>query len=460
MKAILRKKQRRNPMKISKILSVTLASFSAFTMSALTGFAYSGTQTGDTLTDGTFSYELRDGSYTIVGCNVDALVEEIPELRNGYAITAIDDKALSNCANIKTLTIPDTVTSIGDNAFAGCTSLKEIRLPKKIKNIGQGLFMGCTKLEKVEIPDSVNTIESYAFYNCSLLKEVSLPGELSIIEPMAFAECSSIENIDASQCSSYVFEDNFLMNSEKTSICRASAKLTGDIYIPDGVTRIEAGAFSVCAKIENLFIPSSVEYIGEDAFGYCVGLKSIDFSEGLQTIADIAFKNCQSLETVDFPTTLVEIGAGAFYSCPSLTRAIIPEGTQTIGEGAFVSCSQLKNVSIPKSVTSVGANAFGYTINSDGAYSLEKDFSLSVFSGSAGADYAKDSDVEYSYVDRNLKTTAFLIIAVGLLLTAVVFAVILMARSRKGTPASAKKAEKLAKEKEAEENYKKIIDNE
>ncbi len=447
-------------MKISKILSAVLASVSAFTMSALTGFAYSSNQGGEPLSDGTFSYELRDGSYTIIGCNMESSIEEIPELRNGYAITAIDDKAFTNCTRIKTLYIPDTVTSIGDNAFAGCTSLKEIRLPKKIKNIGQGLFMGCSKLEKVEIPDSVNTIESYAFYNCSLLKEVTLPGELSIIEPMAFSECSSIENIDASHCNSYVFVDGMLMTTDKTAITRASTQLAGDVYIPDGVTRIEAGAFSVCAKIENLFIPSSVEYIGEDAFGYCVGLKSIDFSEGLKTIADIAFKNCQSLETVDFPTTLVEIGAGAFYSCPSLTRAIISEGTQTIGEGAFVSCSQLKNVSVPKSVISVGANAFGYTINSEGAYSLEKDFSLSVFSGSAGADYAKDSDVEYSYVDRNLKATAFLIIAVGLLLTAVVFAVVLMARSRKGAPHSAKKAEKLSKEKEAEENYEKIIDNE
>lgn len=447
-------------MKISKLLSAALASVSVFTMSAMTGFAYSSNQGGEPLSDGTFSYELRDGSYTIIGCNMESSIEEIPELRNGYAITAIDDRAFTNCTRIKTLTIPDTITSIGDNVFAGCTSLKEIRLPEKIKNIGEGLFMGCTNLEKVVIPDSVNTIESYAFYNCSLLKEVTLPGELSIIEPMAFSECSSIENIDASKCSSYVFEDDMLFNSSKTGIFRASAKLTGDVYIPDGVTTIEAGAFSVCAGIENLFIPSSVEYIGDDAFGYCVSLKSIDFSEGLQTIAAVAFKNCTSLQTLDFPTTLTEIGDGAFYSCLSLTRAVIPEGTLSIGEGAFVSCPELKNVSIPKSVTSVGANAFGFDIDAEGNYSIEDDFSLSVFSGSAGADYAKDSDVEYSYVDRNLKSTAFLIIAAGLLLTAIVFAVVLMARSRKGAPHSAKKAEKLTKEKEAEENYEKIIDNE
>lgn len=446
-------------MKVSKILSAAVASLALLTSTPLNGFAYSSDQGGEALTDGTFSYELRDGSYTIIGCNVDALVEEIPELRNGYAITAIDERAFASCYNIKTLYIPDTVTAIGDNAFSGCTSLEEIRLPSKIKNISDGMFMGCTSLKKIEIPDAVNTINSYAFYNCSVLTDVVLPGELSTISPMAFSECSSIENIDASKCSSYVYEDGLLMNKSRTNIARASVKLMGDVYIPDGVTTIEAGSFSVCAGIERLFIPSSVEYIGDDAFGYCVSLKSIDFSEGLKTIAPIAFKNCTSLQTLDLPTTLTEIGDGAFYNCPTLSRVMIAENTQKIGEGAFVNCQSLPQLSIPKSVTSIGDNAFGYALNEDGTYTAMENFSLSVFSGSAGEKYAKKNDIERSYIDRNLKSIAFITVGIGLILAAIVFAIVLMARNRKGAPASAKKAEKLAKQKEAEENYEKIIDN-
>ncbi len=446
-------------MKINKLLSAVLASVSLFTMTATTASGVNVANGGEPLSDGIFEFELINGSYTIVGCNVDAIVEVIPELRNGYAVTAIGDRAFSSCANIERLEIPDTITSIGANAFGGCISLEEIRLPQKIKTISEGMFMGCTSLEKVDIPDSVNTIESYAFYNCSLLTDVTLPGELSSIKPMAFSECSSIENIDASKCSSYVFEDGMLFNSSKKNIVRASAKLTGDVYIPDGVTTIDPGAFSVCAGIENLYLPSSVSYIGDDAFGYCVSLKKIDFSTGLETIADIAFKNCTSLETLDFPTTLKTIGEGAFFSCTALSRAIIPEGTTEIGTGAFVACPSLKNVSIPKSVTTLGDNAFGYKLDAQGAYMIQDDFSLSVFSGSAGADYAKKNDLEFSYVDKNIKSTAFIIVAVGLLLTAVVFAVVLMARGRKGASLSAKKAEKQAKEKEEEENYQKIVDN-
>ncbi|MBR2954813.1 MAG: leucine-rich repeat domain-containing protein [Ruminococcus sp.] len=219
-------------MKINKLISAITAGLSLLTITASSVFAVGANNGGEALTDGTFGYELINGSYTIISCNQDAIVEEIPELRNGYAITAIADKALSNCPNIKTLHIPDTVTSIGDSAFAGCTGLTEITLPKKIKTISEGLLMGCTKLEKVEIPDAVDTIESYAFYNCSFLKEVVLPGQLATIEPMAFSECSSIENIDASKCASYVFEDGLLMIKSKTNMSVPPQSLQGICVFP------------------------------------------------------------------------------------------------------------------------------------------------------------------------------------------------------------------------------------
>ena len=228
-------------MKKNKIISLVLAAFSVFSLSSLCASAYSSDQGGEPLSDGTFSYELRDGSYTIIGCNMDSIIEEIPELRNGYAITAIDERAFASCTNIKTLTIPDTIVSIGDSAFAGCSDLKEIRLPEKITTISSGMFMGCESLESIDIPDTVNRIESYAFYKCSMLKEVELPGALASIDPMAFAECSSIENFDTGNSDAFVYEEGFLMNRDKTNIFRASAKLEGDVYIPDGITAIEAG---------------------------------------------------------------------------------------------------------------------------------------------------------------------------------------------------------------------------
>lgn len=410
------------------------------------------------LTDGTFTYELINGTYTITKCSNTAIVESIPEIRNGYSVTAIADGAFANCNLISKLDIPNTINSIGQNAFAGCTSLKEVKISNRIDKLSNGVFMGCTLLESVDIPDSVKTIESYAFYNCSSLKDVELSEKLTTIQPMAFAECSSIENINADNTSNFVFEDGILYDSAKTSIYRASTKLKGDIYIENTVKSIEPAAFSVCVEIENLFLPSSVETIGEDAFGYCFSLKKIDFTEGLTNIADIAFKYCIALQTADLPVTVASIGDGAFFNCTELSRVIIPEGVTSIGEGAFVQCPKLLNLGIPKSVEEMGANAFGYTMDEQGNYIADDSVSMSVYSDSAGLKYAKSNNISYSTVDKNLAGVAFIALGIGAAIIIIVFAFVLMARGKKGAPISARKAKKLAAEKAEEENYKNIIE--
>lgn len=444
---------------IKKLISALMGFAVLTSLTTIPVFAEEGLQNnGEELTDGTFTYELINGSYTITKCSETAIVEEIPEFRNGYAVTAIADYALANCSMISKLEIPNTITSIGDSAFANCTSLKEVQLSNRIDNISSGLFMGCTILEEIDIPDSVKTIESYAFYNCSRLKEVELPKNLTTIQPMAFAGCSYIENINADDTENFVFEDGILYNSAKTNIYRASTALKGDVYIADSVETIEPGAFSVCVGIENLFLPKSLTTIGDDAFGYCLSLKSIDFAEGLTSIAPIAFKYCTSLQSLEFPTTLNEIGEGAFFSCTELSRVIIPEGVQTIGEGVFVECPKLLNLSIPKSVTSIGDNAYGYGIDEEGSYHFAKAVEMSVYSDSEGLKYAKSNGISYSTVDKNLSGMAFIVIGIGAAIVVIVFAVVLMARAKKGAPISAKKAKEIAQEKEKEDDYQNIID--
>ncbi|HAE52702.1 MAG TPA: hypothetical protein DCG30_05545 [Ruminococcus sp.] len=413
----------------------------------------------DELTDGTFTYELIDGSYTIISCDTSAIVTDIPELRNGYAITAIADKAFVGCNFISEINIPKTVKTIGINAFAGCSNLKKVKLSEKMTSISEGAFMSCPALEEIEIPDSIKSIGNYAFYGCTSLKEITLPESLSDLGTMAFAECSSIEKIDVSECDGYVFENDILYDKDKKKILRASAKIAGEITIENTVESIEPGAFSMCGELERVYFPQSVTYIGEDAFGYCAKLKKADLSEGLNKIAPIAFKYCYALESADIPTTVTEIGEGAFYNCPNLTRVIIPEGVKSIGMGAFLSCTGLKQAVIPKSAEIIEDNAFGFKEDSEtGEYARVEDFKLSVYSGTAGEKYAKSSKLNYTVADKSIKKTAFVIIACGLVIAAVVIALIIMSKGKKGASAEVRKSDKAAKEKAEEESYKKIIE--
>ena len=117
----------------------------------------------------------------------------------------------------------------------------------------------------------------------------------------------------------------------------------------------------------------------------------------------------------------------------------------------------LKSLTVPKSVKTIGEHAFGYSLNGSDEYSLLDDFKMSVFSGSEGAKYAKSNDIEYERTDNVIKRVAFMVVAVGLVLAAIVFAAVLMNRSRKSPKLSEKRALKKAKEQEAEDNYENII---
>ena len=85
---------------------------------------------------------------------------------------------------------------------------------------------------------------------------------------------------------------------------------------------------------------------------------------------------------------------------------------------------------------------------------------LSVFSGSAGEKYAKSEKVKYTVTDVNIKRIAFIAAMIGFIAAALVFAAVLMNRSRKTASSGARKAAKKAKELAEEKNYKKIMDDE
>ena len=452
-------------MKISKLLSSAAAVITALT--SLAGFpvrAEDALSVESELTDGAFVYEVVDGSYTIVKCTA-TVVTSVPAVRNGVSITAIGDGAFSGCTGISEIDLPDSIKSIGDNAFVGCSSLQKITFPARLEHLGEFAFMGCSMLTTVELPDTLTEIPKYAFsmcdhmteiqlpdsittigegafYECTSLEKFRIPAKLKEIKPNAFQEWYSIQEIDASANDSFTVEDGMLMDAKKSVIYRGLASIEGDLYIPNGVTTVRTSAFSGCGRITNLFLPESLTLIESYAFSFCPNIKNVDFSEGLTAIGESAFAYDQSITSISVPTTVTEIGSLAFAYNLSAEQAILPEGIETIGAKAFIGCDKLLNVSVPKSVTSIGEMAFGKTYGDTDSTIDVDGFSMSVYSGSEAQKYAKSSKVKYTVVDRSLKNMAFIVIAVGLLLTAVVFAFVLMARGKKSADRGAKKAKK------------------
>ncbi|MBQ9898905.1 MAG: leucine-rich repeat protein [Ruminococcus sp.] len=445
--------------KLTRLLAGAAAIFMTAAIPAFTAFADSLEGPEDTLTDGTFTYELVNGGYTVVSCDSSAILMSFPETRNGYPITAIADYAFSGCENISEIEVPRTVKSIGAHAFSGCTSLTKVTLPDTISIISEGMFLGCSNLKEVNISDDVTTIGSYAFAFCSRLESFELPSALSYLGDSVFTECTSLSEIKADSNTNFVVENDILLNSAKDKVYRASAALSGSVYLESGITEIGSSAFSGCTQIEHIYIPQGVSKIGDYAFRDCISMTGADIPNGVNDIGTGAFMYCDALETIELPVSLQTLGSSAFMGCTVLRRAIMQEGLSKIGEKVFLGCSQLKTITIPKTVSEIGECAYGYTVGEESTLVKEADISMSVYAGSAGEKYAKDNGIVYSTVDKSLKRTAFVIVAVGAFLAAIVVAAVLMARSRKGAPAGAKKAKKLEKERLEEQSYEKIVDD-
>lgn len=122
---------------------------------------------------------------------IDNLLVEVKEdINENYTVrsgtTAINENAFSGMANLKSITIPDSVTYIGKNAFKDCkiinanipafaldyisTSELKTVVINSGNRIGDDAFRNCSSLTSITIPDSVTSIGSYAFgfYNNSL----------------------------------------------------------------------------------------------------------------------------------------------------------------------------------------------------------------------------------------------------------------------------------------------------
>lgn len=223
----------------------------------------------------------------------------IPSIYENMPVTRIGNEAFNDCADLTSVTIPDSVKSIGVSAFDDCSSLTSVDIPDSVTFIGSAAFRKCYNLTSVDIPDSVTFIGDGAFLECDSLESVTLPEGITSINDYTFHQCLHLENIT--------------IPAGVTVIGTGAFARTGltNIAIPDGVTSIERGAFSTCISLTSVTIPDSVKSI-ECAFCYCELLTSASFEdiEGWKTVdADAPSDEGVELsgEYLDDPTEAADI---------------------------------------------------------------------------------------------------------------------------------------------------------
>ena len=264
---------------------------------------------------GWYDYDSHNGAFS--GCT------SLKEIVIPDSVTGIGESAFFGCQSLKEITIPDSVMGIGEYAFEGCTSLAEIVIPDSVTEIGWSAFSGCTSLSKVKLPNSLTKIGDYAFYYCKNLTEITIPDSVTEISWSAFEGCTSLSEITIpdsvtsigeyafSGCTSlseitvspdnknYSSVDGVLFNKDGSElIVYPKGNKRSTYTVPDGVTKIEYGAFCDCTSLAEITIPGSVTEIGESAFSGCTSLKKITIPDSVTKIKDFAFKNCSTIKIV------------------------------------------------------------------------------------------------------------------------------------------------------------------
>ncbi len=313
----------------------------------------------------------EDGTTYSASCGADkkaALTQMfIPAEYNGIPVTAIAQAAFAACANLTSVTIPDSVTTIGSSAFSSCDSLASITIPGSVTTIEIWAFSECTALESIVIPDSVTTIGTWIFLNCTSLKDVTLGTGLTAIAELMFDGCTALTNI--------VIPANVVSIGEKAF--QNCINLVGvDL---GSVQEIGQQAFEGCLELKTLVIPDTVKTIGAKAFMSCFKLENLTIGNGVTEIGTEAFKDCFSVKEIIIPDGVITIGSYAFDTCKAAKRIVIGNGVTTIDRSTFGTCSSALSVTIGKNVTSIGDRAFL------GCYKLVEVINLSSLELTAGS---------------------------------------------------------------------------
>lgn len=183
-----------------------------------------------------------------------------------YPVTAVASRAFYSCAQLESISLPNTITTIGQSAFQGCLTLKEVHLPPNVTALETSTFHGCASLQGIQLPASLLSIGTSAFAGCTALESIELPDACGFIDTSAFGGCSMLK----------------------------------DVTLPRNLLSVGYRVFNSCNSLETIKLPNYLATLNISMFENCINLKNVYFGEGVTQVEPLAFSGCTSLRDLYF----------------------------------------------------------------------------------------------------------------------------------------------------------------
>ena len=212
----------------------------------------------------------------------------------------------------------------------------------------------------LNIPDSVGGykvtgIGEKAFYGCDgFTGELSIPESVTRINAGAFWGCSGLSG-------SIILPDGIKMVA--SNVFENCSGFDGELVIPDSVTDIGIASFYGCSNLSGqLKIPDNVTSIGNQAFDGCAGFTgNLVIPDSVTSLGLGVFRSCSGFDgELTISKSITSIERLTFYGCSGLTgKLVLPDGLTTIGDNAFHGCAGFTGgLIIPDKVTCIEQDAF------------------------------------------------------------------------------------------------------
>ena len=290
-----------------------------------------------------------------------------------------------NAGSTKTVFhIPEGVTTFSGYALDDCEYLEEISFPNSVKTIPYYTVSECPNLKYISISAGTTEIESKAFVYLTSLLEISVatdnPAYQSIDGTLYTKDGRILMKYAGGKGNTTFTVPDSVVTIQASAFAYSSA--LEKVIIPDSVTDIESNAFYYCEKLTDIQISTNITHIDSSSFAYTGyyndesnwedevlyldkyllnAKQSISgtytVKDGTFLLADDAFNSCKELKEITINATL--IGKTAFLGCDKLQKVILSDEVTTIRSSAFSHSDNLLSVTLGTSVTTIEDHAFG-----------------------------------------------------------------------------------------------------